>query len=198
MSVALLMIGDGRDEYHERAHESIADNIGWGTFDQVVTVDDREHKLGFAGAIQHGWAQVRADYVFHMEMDFTFNWKVDVEPILQTLDERRYLTQIALLRQPVNDAEAAVGGILGQHPESYQQVESADGRAWIEHARFFTTNPCIYPAWVAQRGWPQCAESEGHFGLELFAEDPMRRSAFWGHGEQWVHHIGDERAGQGY
>lgn len=198
MSIALLMIGDGRDAYHERAMDSLKEHIGLDKFDQAITVDDREHKLGFHGAIQHGWEQVHTDYVFHMEMDFTLNWSIDLEPIIQTLSERKYLTQIALLRQPVNDAERDVGGVIQQFPESYEQVEMPDGRAWIEHSRFFTTNPCVYPAWIVERGWPQRAESEGHFSLRLFEEDPARRSAFWGHGEQWVHHIGDERAGKGY
>lgn len=197
MSVCLMKIGDGRDEYHERAQASIAARLDY-PFDQVVVVDDREHRLGFAGAIQHGWEQVHTDFVFHMEMDFEFNWNVDLDPIIQTLEERKYLTQIALLRGPVNDAERDAGGIIQQNPHSFEQVEMSDGRAWVEHSRFFTTNPCVYPAWIAQRGWPQRAESEGHFGMNLFNEDPARRSAFWGHGEQWVAHLGDERAGHGY
>lgn len=198
MSIALLMIGDGRDEYHALADESLEDNIGSMQFEQIIRVDDRTHELGFAGAIQKGWGQVETDYVFHLEMDFTFNWHVDLEPIIKTLEERKYLTQIALLRGPVNDAEREAGGIIQQFPESYEQVGLADGRAWIEHSRFFTTNPSIYPAWIVERGWPQRPESEGHFGMQLFNEDPARRSAFWGHGEQWVSHIGDERKGTGY
>lgn len=197
MSICLMKIGDGRDEYHERAQASIASRLDY-TFDQVVVVDDREHRLGFAGAIQHGWEQVHTDFVFHMEMDFEFNWNVDLEPIIQTLEERRYLTQIALLRGPVNDSERDAGGIIQQNPGSFEQVEMPDGRAWVEHSRFFTTNPCVYPSWIVERGWPQRAESEGHFGMQLFEEDNMRRSAFWGHGEQWVRHVGDERAGKGY
>lgn len=199
MSVALLKIGDGRDEYHEQAQASIDANLKH-SFAQVIPVDDREHKLGFHGAIQHGWDQLdpSIEFVVHMEMDFTFNWPIDLDPIIQTLRERRYLTQVALLRNPVNDAEREVGGVIQQFPDSYTQVELPDGRAWVEHSRFFTTNPCVYPRWIADRGWPQRPESEGHFSMHLFNEDPVRRSAFWGHGEQWVRHIGDERAGKGY
>lgn len=198
LSIALLSIGDGRDEIHDRAHESIKASLNLRRFDQHIVVDDRDHKLGFAGAIQHGWDQIKCDFVFHMEMDFTFNWSVDIDPIIQTLEERKYLVQIALLRQPVNPIEIEAGGVIQQNPGAYQQLELNDGRAWVEHSQFFTTNPCIYPAWVMRRGWPQRAESEGHFGIELFKEDPARRSAFWGHGEQWVSHVGDYRAGVGY
>lgn len=198
MSIALLMIGDGRDEYHEKADASLEEHIGSSAFDQIIRVDDRDHKLGFAGAIQRGWDQVRTDFVFHLEMDFTFNWKVDLAPILQTLDERRYLVQIALLRQPVNPEEGICGGIIETDPDSYQQVELMDGRAWVEHRKFFTTNPCVYPRWIVERGWPQRDQSEGFFGIKLFNQDSARRSAFWGHGEQWVRHIGNERAGTGY
>lgn len=196
--VAALLIGDGRDEYHEAAYQSLKVNIGIEQFDQVIKVDDSEHRLGFAGAIQHGWQQVASDFVFHMELDFTFNWPVDIGPIIKTLEQRKYLTQIALLRQPVNESERSCGGIIQQSPSEYQQVELPDGRGWIEHSKFFTTNPSIYPAWVVERGWPQRPQSEGVFGVDLFGEDPARRSAFWGHGEQWVRHIGDERAGTGY
>lgn len=197
VSLGLLMIGDGRDETHERAHESLKRHVlANNTFDQVVTVDDRDHVLGFAGAIQHGWGQLHTDYVLHMEMDFTFNWKVDLASIIQTLEERAYLVQVALLRGPENEAEHAAGGILLQDPDSYEQVE-CDGRAWIEHRKFFTTNPSVYPAWIYERGWPQVSESEGKFSIALFGEDPVRCGAFWGHGEQWVKHIG-AREGRGY
>lgn len=199
MSVGLLMIGDGRTETHERSLASLKRHLTGHNdlFDQVVTVDDSSHSLGFAGAVQHGWDQLTTDYVFHVELDFLFNWPVDLKPILKTLDERKYLTQIALLRGPENAAEHEVGGIIQQHPEDYRQLEAADGRAWIEHRRFFTTNPCVYPAWVRERGWPQVSESEGRFSHALFGADPARRSAFWGHGEQWVEHIG-RREGTGY
>lgn len=198
MSLALLMIGDGRDEYHDRAYDSLVENVSLDAFTQVIKVDDRDHKLGFAGAIQQGWDQVDADYVFHLEMDFTFNWPIDLEPVIKTLDEFRYLTQIVFLRQPVNPQEIEAGGIIQQHPASYEQVSLPDGRAWIEHSRFFTMNPSVYPSWIAKRGWPQRVESEGHFGLELFEEDHARRSAFWGRGEQWVFHLGEHRTGRGY
>lgn len=194
MTVALLTISDGRHAYHQQALESALEMLP--RFDEYVFVRDAAHELGFAGAIQHGWEQVTADYVFHFECDFTFDEPVDVAHMTRVLDAHPYLTQMALLRQPVNAAERAAGGVIEQHPDGYTTV--TDGAAtWREHARFWTTNPCVYPRWVMDRGWPQTDQSEGLFGLKLFAEDPARRAAFWGT-TRLVTHIGDIRAGGGY
>jgi hypothetical protein len=56
-SWCLLRIGDGRDDDHERAWESLEQMLP--SPDHIVTIDDRDHKLGFAGAIAEGWRQVR-------------------------------------------------------------------------------------------------------------------------------------------
>lgn len=113
------------------------------------------------------------------------------------LTDRDYLVQMALIRQPWNDEEKAAGGIVALLPDVYEQ-QRAGGHAWREHRRHFTTNPCIYPRWVAERGWPDRPESEGHFGIELLASNPAFRSGYWGEGEEWVTHIGDVRTGHGY
>lgn len=195
MSVALLLIGDGRDEYHELAYRSVVEHLP--TFDQYIHVDDREHTLGFAGAIQAGWDQVQTDWLVHWEADFVIDRPMPVDEIIAVLTGHQYLVQMALLRGPVNAAERQAGGIVQQHPHDYA-LREWEGWHWLEHRRFFTTNPCVYPRWVVERGWPQRDQSEGHFGIELFEEDQERRSAFWGNGEVWVDHIGDARAGKGY
>lgn len=190
----LLLISDGREDYLQQTVASMEANLP--VFEHVVHVDDARHELGFAGAIQAGWDRVLAtdcEFVFHLEADFTFNRPVPLERMRDLLDEQPHLVQVALLRQPWNPSERAAGGVWQQHPDEYI---FHDG--WFEHARYFTTNPCLYPRWVAERGWPQVPQSEGMFGLKLFAEDPVRRSAFLGAGEEWVEHIGLERAGGGY
>lgn len=196
MSVALLLISDGREEYLQATRRSAA--VCLPEFDQVVHIDDTHHELGFAGAIQAGWDLIATDYVFHLEGDFTFNRPVPVDRMCEILAAYPHLVQLALLRQPWNPAERAAGGVWQQHPDSYTPWLQEPDAEWLEHARFFTTNPCLYPRWVADRGWPQVPQSEGLFGLRLFAEDPERRAAFWGNGEEWVTHIGQERAGHGY
>lgn len=197
MTVALLLISDGREDYLQQTRRSAA--LCLPEFDQTIHIDDTAHVLGFAGAIQAGWDLLHPDidYVFHLEGDFTFNRPVPLDDMRQVLDENPHLTQLALLRQPWNRSEQLAGGVWQQHPDSYTR-RGTWPRQWMEHARFWTTNPCLYPRWVAERGWPRVPQSEGMFGLKLFAEDPARRAAFWGAGEEWVTHIGQERSGHGY
>lgn len=206
MSWALLVIRDGRDEYHER---SIA-SAEWAlpTPDQTIVVDDADHSLGFAGAIQKGWDQVETDWVFHLEADFIFNcrppldtmrWLVE-SSVMHRGSEAIYegsLAQVALKRQAWSPAEIEAGGIIEQHPADFNEV-TFGGTPWTEHRRFFTTNPCLYPRRIVDRGWPQVSESEGHFTHQLLADG--YRFAFLG-GRCWppyVTHIGEHRAGKGY
>lgn len=195
VTCALLIISDGRDEYHEKSLISAADCLP--EFEQTIHIEDRGHRLGFAGAIQKGWSQVRTDYVFHLEADFTFNRPVPVDDMISVLEARPYLVQMALLRQPWNERERAAGGIVQMDPELYSPA-SWNGYRWLEHRRNVTTNPCVWPRRVIDRGWPQVKHSEGHFGIDLFASDPALRAAYWGAGEEWVTHIGDVRSGRGY
>ena len=103
MSVCLLIISDGREEYLQRTLASAEEHLP--SCDQVVHIDDTHHQLGFAGAIQAGWDRVQTDYVFHLEANVTFNRSVPLDDMRQVLDENPHLTQIALLRQPWNRAE---------------------------------------------------------------------------------------------
>lgn len=198
MSLCLVIISDGRDDVHQRALVSAADCIPFELVDQIVTVDDREHQLGFAGAIRQAWDQVVCDWVLHLEADFTFNAPVDVAGMIALLERQPQLAQVALKRQPWNADERAAGGIVEQHPDDY--IERTDRLAtWTEHRRFFTTNPSIYPSRLIRLGWPQEPQSEGLFTHRLL-RDPLLRFAFWGgkHDAPLVHHIGDTRAGTGY
>jgi hypothetical protein len=194
MSIALLLIGDGRDDVHDRCWESAQIHLP-PVFDHKVVVDDRDHELGFAGAIKQGWDEVLAtgaDWCFWLEADFLFQRDVPIARMLEVLRANRHLVQIALLRGPENPDEHAAGGIIPQRPGTYF---ARDG--WIEHRNFFTTNPNLLPTWVMRAGWPQEPESEGKFGINLFASDNTLRSAFWGNGETWVEHVG-QRVGVGY
>lgn len=199
MSVCLLLIGDGRDSYHERSYTSLMERLG--RQEHFVRIDDREHQLGFAGAIAEGWRQVvetGAEWVFHAEMDYLYTADVPLERMIAVLKGHTYLVQMALKRQPVNEQELDAGGIVEMAPETFtQRVEGGD--IWTEHRRFFTTNPSVYSANLCRQSWPDPPESEGHFGLRLF-EDPKAHSALWGakFDPPLVTHIGDIRAGVGY
>lgn len=200
MTVALLKIGDGRDDVHERSDASLKEALAGFRFDHVVVVDDRDHELGFAGAVDKGWREVvatGADYLWHAEMDFLYNAPVPLEAMLGVLERRPYLAQLVLKRQPVNAEERAAGGIVECHPEDFH--DCSDGlHNWCEHRRFWSTNPGCYSTRYCRIGWPQEPESEGRFTHKLLA-DPMLRFAFWGakHDPPLVEHIG-ERIGVGY
>ena len=197
MSVCLLAIGDGRVEYHERSWASLTEMLP--DVDYTVVIDDSAHELGFGGAVAEGWRQALdtpATHVFHAELDFIYPQPVDLEGMVTVLNYHPHLVQMALLRGPVHDVERRAGGVIEQHPEDYLTV-TWHGQTWREHRRNVTTNPCVWPRWVVERGWPVRDESEGHFGIDLFAEDPARRAAYWGFGVN-VEHIGHIRSGTGY
>lgn len=198
MNVCLLTIEDGRTEYHDRSWASLREMLP--AVEHTVTIDDVDHALGFAGAIRKGWQfalATGATHIFHAELDFMYRQPIELQAMCDALDEHPYLVQLALLRGPVNDAEIKAGGVVEQFPDSYR-VTRWEGHAWLEHNRYVTTNPGLWPRWVVERGWPDVRRSEGLFGVELFAEDHKRRSAFWGNGERWVDHIGHERIGWRY
>lgn len=153
MTTCLLVISDGRDDYRERSLASA--DACLPPFDDRVEVDDRDHRLGFHGAIAEGWRQVSErghDWVFHLESDFVFNRPVPVDDMRKVLQAFPHLVQMALLRGPENGDEHRAGGVVRQHPDAYSLQHFA-GFSWLEHRRFFTTNPSLYPAWVMRPGW---------------------------------------------
>jgi hypothetical protein len=200
MSTCLLKIGDGRDEVHERSDASLRAAFPGFRFDHVVIVNDADHELGFAGAVQKGWDDVLAtgaDWVWHAEMDFLYRAVLPLPRMIELLERHSELAQIVLKRQPCNHEERAAGGIVEQHPEDF--AECYDGRDyWTTHRRFWSTNPSLYSTRYCRMGWPQEAESEGKFTHRLLA-DPLLRFAFWGrkYDAPLVEHIG-ERVGIGY
>lgn len=217
----LLVMTDGRTDCLARAVESARENLDGEVTHKVIHDDtgDQAHRdylrgafpdfevigqptrQGFGGAIRSAWAHVRTRperFVFHLEDDFTFNEPVELAMMQMVLDRNPHLVQLALRRQPWNDAERAAGGIVEQHPDQY--VDCSDGLShWLEHRRFFTTNPCMYRTKLVEKGWPDGEQSEGRFGLQL-CENPSVRFGYWGRREDppMVHHIGDQRVGTGY
>lgn len=216
--VTVLVITDGRGHCLERMVASARENLPWALMFQRHLINDSldpayaswldaefagdfvihhiaiedGHKHGFGGAIQAGWDRIGdAKFVCHLEDDFTFNRPVPVEEICEVLAERETLAQVCLLRQPWNDAEKAAGGIIPANPAPFYWRTR-----WIEHRLCFSTNPCFYRGDIVAKGWPQTKHSEGIFTHRLIGEGFF--FAYWGQGEEWVHHIGDERVGIGY
>jgi hypothetical protein len=223
VSVVLAVFTDGRDDLLARTLDSAAENLHGDITRGIVFDDtgdpDHAEKLhrqlkpnwtvrgamsrrGFGGNIRAAWAHLATlpeRWVFHLEDDFTLNRPVHLAHLTRVLDERPYLAQMALLRQPWNPQEQAAGGIVEQHPDDYVEVVDGTTAAWLEHRRFFTTNPCLYRRELCERGWPEVDQSEGHFSIDLFS-DPAVRCGFWGRRTDTpaVHHIGRDRVGVGY
>lgn len=158
-------------------------------------------RSGFAGAYRNAWHLLTGtcDFLFQTEDDFVFTRDVDLTAMAAVLtDHEPRLAQLALRRQPWNDDEKAAGGYVEQAPDDYPEHRDAHGE-WLEHRKFFTTNPSLIPAWVLRRPWPTGPNSEGRFGLSLFT-DPAIRAGLWGSkaSGEWVEHIGTERVGHGY
>lgn len=231
MSVAVLVMTDGRRDCITRTlarfdemvtgpitRRIIHDDSGdteyrrWlaGSFPayEPVTTPGRS---GFGGAIQSAWRHlsehVTEPWILHIEDDFLFARPVDISDLVAVLEQRPYLAQMAFRRQPWNADERAAGGVIEQHPSDYAQVASG-GRQWLEHRRFFTTNPSLYRRDLCTAGWPERQQSEGHFGFRLREHGlpwgipgEQVRFGFWGsiaEGRDWVWHIGDTRVGTGY
>lgn len=220
--IALLVMTDGRLSYLAETVASAERMLGGPITERWMHDDsgsDEHRKLlqkmfpnfrqigvgsraGFGRSIARAWgmlsAESKADYVFHLEGDFTFNCPIRLTSMMAVLDNNPHLVQLALRRQPWNPEEEAAGGIIERHPEAYE--DCFDGpHAWLEHRLFFTTNPSLYRRELVKNGWPDEERSEGVFTHRLLA-DPGVRFGFWGRRDTppWVEHIGYERAGGGY
>lgn len=218
MKLGLMVITDGRDYFWETM-KSFSGVLDFSMFDERIVVDDSlspeftdrvsqsypdfwvypaAEKRGFSGAVRKGWAEMSdCDYVFHLEDDFVCTRPFNLGDMIEVLQERPYLLQMALLRGPVNAQESKAGGVIELSPSDYTTVSNGT-HSWREHRRFFTTNPSVYPRSTMSHGWPSGADSEGRFGLSRFQENPRSASAFWGSSGTWVEHIGKNRIGTGY
>lgn len=226
MTVLLVVFTDGRRDCIERAVPSALANLqglsgtgivfddsgdpGYGRWLRESFGLDGFHvspspvRLGFGGSVRRAWRSLARpfydpfDHVFHLEDDFTFNGPVDLAGMAHVLDANPHLAQMALRRQAWNDEERAAGGIVESHPTDYVD-RVTDGHEWLEHRRFFTTNPSLYRRTLCEMGWPDGGQSEGMFSARLFS-DPKARCGYWASrsaGPQ-VEHIGRERVGSGY
>lgn len=224
MMLTLLVMTDGRADClarsvasYDRLHGPITDRVihddsgdpayrahltdtyhGW-------TVVSTGQRSGFAGAYRSAWQWLRShgrtDWVFSTEDDFVIADDVDLDAMVRVMAWRPYLCQMALLRQPWNDQETAAGGIVAMHPGDYADCGDGNGHHWLTHRRHFTTNPhLVRRSFILDHDWPQGTESEGRFGIGLFADSPAIHAAYWGRRDDppRVEHIGLQRVGTGY
>lgn len=223
VSVLLLVFTDGRDELLVQtvaaAERMLVGNItrkvmhtdnGLDHLEELTqTYPDFEmvggERAGFGGAIDRAWkyliaTQTEETFVFWLEDDFIIKRPVELDAMSEVLSKNPDLVQLVLKRQPWNADERKAGGIIEQDPMSYTEVEDRNGRRFVEHQKFFSTNPNLIRTRLVYRGWPQVDRSEGIFTLDLLKDHPESRFAFWGSiaDDPWVEHIGKERVGSGY
>lgn len=218
MDVGLLIITNGRKEYIQQTISSLEENINC-LFHRKVIVDDsmdrhyqqwlintypdyevhpNKEKGGLSGSIINGWNQLssESDFVFHLEEDFIFNQNIDIEVMQSILIEQPNLSQVALVRQPLNDAEISSGGVLKQYEgKLVNHIINIEDLIynWVEHKILFTLNPCLYPKWVMQSGW------RAGWGEREFTDYLLDMNCTFGylgniHSRPHVHHIGEYRA----
>lgn len=141
------------------------------------------------------------EFIFWLEHDFEFVRPLDLTPLAMQLNLDHTLSQMALMRGPVNSEEEEVGGLIGKHADEWEQdwtnfPTSSEAHPFLRW-RHFTTNPSLMrTAFMREEEWPTApGECEGLFGLRL--ADSGYRGAVWGAGEVWVEHTGT-RTGRGY
>lgn len=206
MSIALVVVGDGRYGYQERALASLRQHVPCGAFSYWRVVDDsggpspmtftddwdvvrHPARRGLAAAVQSAWSYLPShiEWIFHFEEDFILTEPLELDKLVKTCDANPHLAQLVLKRQPGSPAEAAAGGIIEQHPDDY-----SDRDGWVEHQRIFSLNPCLIPRRVVDLGWP--ATNEAGFTTKLV--EAGWSFGFWGgrHDPPKVLHIGIDRS----
>lgn len=186
-SAVVIEDGDMTD-HATRAIQLLGD---WLSF--PVTMRTHPGRLGGAASIRSAWeciAPALPDYVFHLEEDFTFRGRIPLPEMIAVLKEDPNLANMVLRRGP-HGAEGP-GGYIGDDPQAHVQ-HLRDGIRYLVHDKGFWLNPCVYPASIAARGWPEHGH-EHDFSAKLKA-DGYRFAVYGTHDDPpRVTHIGDRRA----
>jgi hypothetical protein len=227
--ITLLVMTDGRREYLAQTLASfdhfvtgkitrrvIHDDSGdpeykdwlryeYGAWDSDII--DSDERLGYSRAVQRAWQYLEGDtnrFTFHLEDDFMFNRPVDLDELVEFLDQKWWLAQIALRRGAWGREQR---GFVEDSPSAYKQCLDGE-HAWLEHRLYYTMTPHLYRSRLRKVGWPDGIGSEIHFKDKLLQEGlPWNvsgtnvRFGFWGgieDGANAVTHIGYERLGHGY
>lgn len=201
MTLALLVIGNGRTDYLAQAIDSLeveADHylmVNDSGDRDVARLLDREYpdfeirhhdrNLGMAAAVQSGWEMALgwgADYILHWEEDFTQIAPLPIAEAIGILTLQHDITQILFQRQPLTPAEVEAGSVVGAMGAQYLD-------RWAIQRHIFSLNPCVIPRRTLEMGWPAGNEREmtdrildRDWSMGVWLDGPL------------VHHIGESRA----
>jgi glycosyltransferase involved in cell wall biosynthesis len=160
--IGVAFISDREDRYLPGCRASFNEFVGH-PFCAKTIIDDRDHRLGLAGAVNAAWDWARerdVDYLLHIEEDFVFHTPIDVWDMVEILEQNPHVAQVCLKRQAdPRTPEAVAGGIIECNPDDYTD-RSTNGIAWVEHKRCFSLNPCLIPRKILERGWPEGNEAQ--------------------------------------
>ena len=204
LSIALLVIGNGRLDYLHQAVDSVLEHCP--QFDHYLMVDDSgDHAVcreldrhypdftihhhdtnqGMARAVQAGFDLVLAtdaEYVVWWEEDFVAEKPIPVEEAVDVLGTYGYTAQMLFQRQPLTPQEVEAGSVAGAMGGISLHHD------WIIHGHIFSLNPCVIPRRILERGWPAGNEREmtnrllvDGYTFGVWADGPL------------VHHIGNVR-----
>lgn len=210
--VSLIVITDGRQDCINKTIQSVEDIINYPFYERIIINDSgdpryhqylsssfkefnivsHETRRGLAGAVQSAWESVSksTDYIFHLEDDFIFNEYVNIDKMIELLNGKSTLTQMALVRAPVNPPEEEVGGFVFQNLQDYHQHDG-----WFDHQRLFTLNPSVYKLELTRIGWPDHG-GESEFTNKLHTINADYCFGFYGdiYDKPYVTHIGGRRS----
>ncbi len=216
--IALIVFTDGRFEYLTQTMQSLKSNVNYPFYCKTIVNDTGvpeanswlinnyspefkiiSHKIkrGLGYSIQAAWSDIPKDteYIFHLEEDWLFNESICLDDLIKILKNRPLLAQMLLKRQPWGD-DAPFGGYINKEPDAFVEYKLQDEELyWVEHTKFFSFNPCIYPYTITQLGIESVTEGklgdylkqlqEVKFGIFGKKDDAPR-----------VTHIGYKRADQ--
>lgn len=201
MTLALLVVGNGRLDYLAQAIDSLdveADHylmIDDSGDASVARTLDREYpdfeivhhgwNYGMAAAVKTGWSWALdkgADHILHWEEDFTQTAPLPIHEAITILDTQHDIAQMLFQRQPLTPVEIAAGSVVGAMNPTHLET-------WAIQRHIFSLNPCVIPRRTLELGWPAGNEAE----MTRRVLDEGWSMGVWLDGPL-VHHIGEHRA----
>lgn len=200
--IAAVFVSDRpADLYLKECMASVMRQPDWDLISDYTVIDDREHKLGMAGAVAAGfdWAMwTDCDFVLWIEEDFEF-YRLPLLGMREVLERNPHLASVVLKRDPWSHIEHMAGGQIEVAPHLYTQRER-DGMQWVEHEFLFSLNPCLIPRKVLELGVPESNERGFEAEMRDRCIDAGLRFAYYGHRDDppRCKHIGAQRGGAGW